>query len=90
MLRLAANHSPVGSARLSPCRDQRSYNIVILVYFGGKAMKSKIVSITVLGLVIGAILGLVGVVPNTVGAVIIGGIVGFLVGWFWNSRSEAL
>lgn len=53
-------------------------------------MKSKIISFTVLGLVVGALLGLLGIVPNTVAALIIGGIFGFLIGWFVNSRSTSL
>lgn len=51
---------------------------------------NKIISLTVIGIVLGGILG---VVVNTeqvnfLSAAVVGGIVGFLAGWIWNSRAD--
>ena len=51
--------------------------------------QNKIVSLTVIGLVIGGILGILVNSEQVSAAALaaIGGVVGFLAGWFWNSRS---
>lgn len=50
---------------------------------------NKIISLTVIGLVIGLILALVMNSPNANVAVLLplGGIIGFAAGWVWNTRS---
>jgi small basic protein len=50
---------------------------------------NKIISLTVIGLVIGLILGVVVNSPNANVAVLLplGGIVGFVAGWVWQTRS---
>jgi len=50
---------------------------------------NKIISLAIIGIVLG---GIVGVVVNTaqvnmLSAAALGGIVGFLAGWIWNTRS---
>ncbi len=50
---------------------------------------NKIISLTVIGIVLGGIVGTLvesGQV-NMLSAAIVGGIAGFLAGWIWNSRS---
>ncbi len=50
---------------------------------------NKIISLAVIGLVLGGIIG-VGVNTeqiNMLSAAIFGGVVGFLAGWVWNTRS---
>mgnify|MGYP001823807556 CR=1 FL=1 len=52
--------------------------------------KNKIVSLTVIGIVLGGIVGTLvssGQI-NTVTGAVFGGVVGFLAGWIWNSRSD--
>jgi len=51
---------------------------------------NKVISLTIIGLVLGGIVG-VGVNTeqvNLLSAGIIGGVVGFLAGWVWNTRSS--
>lgn len=51
---------------------------------------NKIVSLAVIGLVLGGIVG-VGVNTeqvNLLSAGIVGGVIGFLAGWVWNTRSS--
>ena len=50
---------------------------------------NKIISLTVIGLVIGLVLALVGISPNANVAVLLplGGIIGFVAGWIWQTRS---
>lgn len=50
-------------------------------------MQSKVLYLTIAGLVIGAILGLLGVTQNILLVTVLGGIVGFIIGWIWNTRS---
>ncbi len=52
--------------------------------------KNKTISLTVIGLVIGFVLFLLMNTgeSNVFGLVPIGGVIGFLVGWIWQSRSE--
>ncbi len=51
--------------------------------------KNKIISSTIIGLVVGLILAVLGGAgeANSFMFVPFGGIVGFLAGWFWNTRS---
>jgi Na+/citrate or Na+/malate symporter len=51
-------------------------------------MQSKILYLTIAGLVIGAILGVLGVTQNFLLVAVLGGILGFLVGWVWNTRTD--
>ena len=51
---------------------------------------NKVISLTVIGIVLG---GIVGTVVNTgqfnmLTVAVFGGVVGFLAGWIWNSRSD--
>lgn len=50
---------------------------------------NKIISLTVIGLVIGLILGILVNSPQANAIVLapIGGVVGFLAGWVWQTRS---
>ena len=50
---------------------------------------NKIVSLTIIGLVVGLILAVLAGTGqnNSFMFVPVGGIVGFLAGWFWNTRS---
>lgn len=50
-------------------------------------MQSKIVYLTIVGLVIGIVLSLLGVGQNILLMAVLGGILGFLVGWIWSTRS---
>ena len=50
----------------------------------------KVVSLAIIGLVLGGIIGAVvnsGQV-NMLSVAIVGGVVGFLAGWVWNTRSD--
>ncbi|MBT8092760.1 MAG: hypothetical protein KJN77_06970 [Gammaproteobacteria bacterium] len=51
--------------------------------------KNKIISLTIIGLVVGAILGMLGISGGSDILMLmpIGGIAGFLAGWIWQSRS---
>ena len=51
--------------------------------------KNKIISLTIIGIVIGALLSVLGISGGSdiLLLVPIGGIVGFLAGWIWQSRS---
>ncbi|MBU2675886.1 MAG: hypothetical protein KJP16_02305 [Gammaproteobacteria bacterium] len=52
---------------------------------------NKVISLTIIGIVLGGTLGAVidsGQV-NMLSVAIFGGVVGFLAGWIWNSRSDA-
>lgn len=50
---------------------------------------NKIISLAIIGLVIGGIIGAVldSGQANALSVGIVGGVVGFLAGWVWNSRS---
>mgnify|MGYP001820892943 CR=1 FL=1 len=50
---------------------------------------NKIISLTIIGLVIGLILGVLVNSPQTNAIVVapLGGIIGFVVGWIWETRS---
>ncbi len=52
-------------------------------------MQNKIVSLTIIGLVLGGIVGAVVDSEQAIMALLaaVGGIIGFLAGWVWNSRS---
>lgn len=51
---------------------------------------NKIVSLAIIGVVLGGIVGIVAnsAPVNMLLAAILGGIVGFLAGWIWESRSD--
>lgn len=50
--------------------------------------KHKIISLTIIGLVVGVILGVLGIGgANTLALIAVCGIVGFLAGWIWQTRS---
>ncbi len=51
---------------------------------------NKIISLTIIGLVVGAILGVLGVGggANAITLAAVCGIVGFLAGWVWKARSD--
>jgi hypothetical protein len=51
--------------------------------------KNKIISLTIIGLVIGAILSMLGISGGSDILLLVpfGGVVGFLAGWIWQSRS---
>ena len=51
--------------------------------------KNKTISLTIIGLVIGFILGMLGISAdgNVLMITSFGGIVGFLAGWIWQTRS---
>jgi len=51
---------------------------------------NKIVSLTVIGIVLGGIIGTVvnSGQFNTITVAVVGGVAGFLAGWIWNSRSS--
>lgn len=52
-------------------------------------MQNKIISLTIIGLVLGGIVGAVVDSEQAIMALLaaVGGIIGFLAGWVWNSRS---
>jgi hypothetical protein len=52
-------------------------------------MQNKIISLTIIGLVLGGIVGAAVVSEQAIMAMLaaVGGIIGFLAGWVWNSRS---
>ena len=62
---------------------RKSYGRTIMI------SNNKIVSLAVIGIVLGGIVGTVvnSAQVNMVSAAILGGIVGFLAGWIWNTRS---
>ena len=51
---------------------------------------NKVISLTVIGAVLGGIVGTVVSSGqfNTLTVAIFGGVVGFLAGWIWNSRTD--
>lgn len=51
---------------------------------------NKIISLAVIGIVLGGIIGTVvnSGQFNTLTVAVVGGLVGFLAGWIWSSRSE--
>ncbi len=51
--------------------------------------KNKVISLTIIGLVLGGIIGSVADLEqaNMVTLGVAGGVLGFLAGWIWNSRS---
>ena len=51
---------------------------------------NKIISLAVIGIVLGGIVGVVvnSAQVNMLSAAILGGIIGFLAGWIWKSRSD--
>ena len=51
---------------------------------------NKIISLTIIGAVLGGIVGTMVNTGqfNTVTVAIFGGVVGFLAGWVWNTRSD--
>ena len=51
--------------------------------------KNKIISLTIIGLVIGALLSMLGISGGSDILLLVpfGGVVGFLAGWIWQSRS---
>ena len=51
---------------------------------------NKIISLAVIGIVLGGILGFFVNTEqfNMVSAAVAGGVIGFLAGWIWNSRSD--
>ena len=52
-------------------------------------MQNKIISLTIIGLVLGGIVGAAVDSEQAIMALLaaVGGIIGFLAGWVWNSRS---
>lgn len=49
---------------------------------------NKIMSLALCGLILGVIVGAISQ-AGLVMAAVLGGLIGFLAGWFWNSRSSA-
>jgi len=51
---------------------------------------NKVVSLAIIGLVLGGIIGAVvnSEQVNMLSVAIVGGVVGFLAGWVWNTRSD--
>ncbi|MBU2676661.1 MAG: hypothetical protein KJP16_06205 [Gammaproteobacteria bacterium] len=50
--------------------------------------KHKIISLTIIGLVVGLILGMLGIGgANMLALIAVCGIVGFIAGWIWQTRS---
>ncbi len=52
-------------------------------------MQNKLISLTIIGLVLGGIVGAVVDSEQAIMALLaaVGGVIGFLAGWVWNSRS---